>query len=71
MEEGAAGEIDQSFEPEVLAAVSECAAELNEFREREGRTSGTASRGSGPSIQKQAAEMARIRGKRSRCFRNG
>jgi uncharacterized protein (TIGR00255 family) len=59
--EDAAGDIDQNFEPELLAAVSECAAELNKFREREGAELRELLRDEAGAIQKQAAEMKTIR----------
>jgi len=59
--EGAAGEIDQSFEPELLAAVSDCASELNKFREREGSELRELLEQEAGTIQKQASEMKTIR----------
>jgi uncharacterized protein (TIGR00255 family) len=59
--EGAALEIQQNFEPELVSAVSECAAELNKFREREGSELRELLRQEAAAIQKQAAEMRTIR----------
>jgi uncharacterized protein (TIGR00255 family) len=59
--EGGTAEIDQSFEPELVSAVSECAAELNKFREREGSELRELLRQEAAAIQKQASEMKVIR----------
>jgi uncharacterized protein (TIGR00255 family) len=59
--EGAATEIAQSFEPELLSAISECAAELNKFREREGSELRELLRREAEAIQMQASEMKTIR----------
>ena len=59
--EGAAPELEQSFEPELVAAVEECASELNQFREREGEELRELLRAEAACIEKQAAEMKGIR----------
>jgi uncharacterized protein (TIGR00255 family) len=59
--EGVASDIDQSFEPELLSAVTECATELNNFREREGSELRDLLRLEAEAIQRQATEMRTIR----------
>lgn len=65
-----ASEIAQSFEPELVAAVSACAAELNQFREREGSELRELLREEAAAIQKQAAEMKAIRAEAIPQFQN-
>lgn len=55
------GEIDRSFEPELLAAAAACAEELNQFREREGAELRELLRQEAGAIQNQAAAMKTIR----------
>jgi uncharacterized protein (TIGR00255 family) len=59
--EGTAPELEQSFEPELVSAVEECAAELNRFREREGAELQELLRAEAACIEKQADEMKVIR----------
>lgn len=68
--EGTVSEIAQSFEPEVVAAVSDCAAELNQFREREGSELRELLGQEAAAIQKQAAEMKAIRAEAIPQFQN-
>jgi uncharacterized protein (TIGR00255 family) len=65
-----ASEIAQSFEPELVAAVSDCAAELNQFREREGSELRELLCQEAAAIQKQAAEMKAIRAEAIPQFQN-
>lgn len=55
------GELEQSSEPEILAALSQCVAELNSFREREGSQLRELLRQEAASIHEQIARMKAIR----------
>jgi uncharacterized protein (TIGR00255 family) len=61
LEEGVASEIGEQFEPAIIAAVSECADELNSVREREGSQLKELLRSEAHSILKQTALMRGIR----------
>ncbi len=59
--ENGAAEIEQTFEPAVLAAVAQCAAELNLFRAREGAQLCQLLREEAEAIQEIVARMKEIR----------
>lgn len=59
--ESEASAIDDAFEPEVLAAVSACAVELNGFREREGGQLRELFRTEVEAIRQQTRRMRKIR----------
>jgi uncharacterized protein (TIGR00255 family) len=68
--ESAPVEIDPSFEPEFLAALAQCAAELNAFREREGSQLAELLRQESLAIRQQTERMISIRAGAIPLFQN-
>ncbi len=62
--------LDKAFEPEVVAAITDCVRELNEFRSREGFELQQQVRTDIGAIESNTAEIVRIRGGAVREFRD-